>query len=48
MHMLGELVGCSNGYLRDVDPLEMNLLVAQALPAFADLEVEPFQRLADE
>lgn len=48
MHTLGELVGRSNDYLRHVDPLEMNLLVAQALPAFADLEIQPFQRCADE
>ncbi len=48
MHTLGELVGRPNEYLHDVDPLELNLLVAQALPAFADLEVAPYQQRADE
>src|SRR5438067_9117671 len=48
MHTLGDLVGRPNKYLHDVDPLEMNLLVAQTLPALADLEIEPYQRQADE
>lgn len=48
MHMLSELVGRPNDYLSRIDPLEMNLLVAQALPAFSNLEIEPYQRRADE
>jgi hypothetical protein len=48
MHTLGDLVGRPNDYLSGVDPLEMNLLVARGLPAFADLEIERYQRQADQ
>ena len=46
-HMLGELVGCPSAYLRQVDPLEMNLLVARSLPGLSELEIEPYQQQAD-
>lgn len=48
MHTLGELVGRPSCELHGVDPLEMNLLVAQALPAFAGLDIASYQKLADE
>jgi len=46
--VLGELVGRPCNYLREVDPLEMNLLVAQALPELSDLEIGLYRQRADQ
>src|SRR5712692_1646703 len=42
-----ELLSKSDAELARVDPLEMNLLVAKAIPSLADLDIPYYQDLAD-
>lgn len=42
-----ELLGLLDAELAQVDPVEMNLLVAKSIPGLAGLEIGHYQRLAD-
>jgi hypothetical protein len=41
------LLSLPGAELAQTDPLVMNLLVAKGLPALADLDIDPYRRLAD-
>jgi Transglutaminase-like superfamily len=43
-----QLLACSDAELARVDPLVMNLLVAQGIPSLADLDITRYQERADQ
>ena len=42
-----QLLACSEAELAQVDPLVMNLLVAESIPSLADLDIDRYRLLAD-
>jgi hypothetical protein len=43
-----ELYHCTDAELARVDPLEMNLAVAKAIPCFARLDISSYKKLVDQ
>ena len=43
-----QLLACSDDELARVDPLVMNLLVAKSIPSLADLDIDRYQKMADQ